>query len=484
MSDSPRTLRPDLGFRRIAVVLSGGGAQGAYAVGVLKTLEAAGLKPSILAGVSVGAISAVAWLAGGFRVTALARVWSRLTASGIGLRWVTLMLRIVGVFVALFAATQILVTLAGSPQLGLPQISRRVSGDEIGVVLDVLAWVAVGVLGWSAARWSRETEEWLQRLTPQPSDRTHVWLGVALWGGIALQLGVWIAGVPWPHRFHATVLVVLGAAWLAHRPGELGDRVRRMLLRLLPETQGRGLWRGGARRRILERLVQQGEPGRLLDPDVHLILASVALDSAHVVHFVNWEPDEEFRRMIERGLGEVRVCRTPGEIVRAAVASSAIPVVFEPIQIDGREFVDAGGFSNQPLHAVIADRADAALVVLVSPRQGPRGAEHGFQVVELIGRLLELVNWRDLQRELADLPAQWSREEVPSRLCVVEPESLLPGGLLKFDPATARELMRHGERDAWSALERAGWLAGTPAIQERASSGTASSSAASPGRAT
>lgn len=467
MSDSPRTLRPDLGFQRIAVVLSGGGAQGAYAVGVLKTLEAVGLKPRILAGVSVGAISAVAWAASGFRVAALARVWSRLTASGIGLRWVTLMLRIVGVFVALFAAAQILVTIAGAPQLGLtPNFAGRHEGDELGVILDVLAWVAVGAFGWSAARWSRETEEWMQRLTPQPTGGSHRWLGIALFVGVVLQLVAWIVGWPWPHRFHATMLVVLAAAWLAHRPGELGDRVRRLLLRLLPETQGRGLWRGRARRRILERLVQQGEPTRLLDPDLHVILAAVALDSAHVVHFVNWEPDEEFRRMIERGLGEVRVCRTPGEIVRAATASSAIPVVFEPIQIDGREFVDAGGFSNQPLHAVIADHADAALVVLVSPRQGPRGAEHGFQVVELIGRLLELVNWRDLQRELADLPVEWSREDKPSRLCVVEPESLLPGGLLRFDPATARELMRHGERDAWVALERAGWLAGTPMTSE------------------
>ena len=67
MSDSPRALRPDLGFRRIALVLSGGGAQGAYAVGVLKTLEAVALRPQVIAGVSVGAMSAVAWAALGFR---------------------------------------------------------------------------------------------------------------------------------------------------------------------------------------------------------------------------------------------------------------------------------------------------------------------------------------------------------------------------------------------------------------------------------
>ena len=47
---SPR--REDLPFRRIALVLSGGGALGAYEVGVLKVLEMAGIRrrnsPSIV----------------------------------------------------------------------------------------------------------------------------------------------------------------------------------------------------------------------------------------------------------------------------------------------------------------------------------------------------------------------------------------------------------------------------------------------------
>ena len=53
-------------FRRVAVVLSGGGSYGAYEVGVLRVLEKLGLEPAILAGVSVGAINAVVWLAHGF----------------------------------------------------------------------------------------------------------------------------------------------------------------------------------------------------------------------------------------------------------------------------------------------------------------------------------------------------------------------------------------------------------------------------------
>jgi hypothetical protein len=47
----------------------------------------------------------------------------------------------------------------------------------------------------------------------------------------------------------------------------------------------------------------------------------------------------------------------------------------------------------------------------------------------------------------------------PAPVCVVEPDRTLPGGMYGYARATAEELMRRGEEDAWRALERAGWLA-------------------------
>jgi hypothetical protein len=47
----------------------------------------------------------------------------------------------------------------------------------------------------------------------------------------------------------------------------------------------------------------------------------------------------------------------------------------------------------------------------------------------------------------------------PARVCVVEPDRALPGTVLGFDPEQAAGLITLGERDAWQALERAGWLA-------------------------
>jgi hypothetical protein len=116
-------------------------------------------------------------------------------------------------------------------------------------------------------------------------------------------------------------------------------------------------------------------------------------------------------------------------------------------------------FSNQPIRAVVADGADAILAVLVSPSRGPTEPGERWNVVELGWRLRELASWRDVQSELRLLPPEWRREAKPAPLCVVEPEQALPGRMFAFDPKSAAELIAMGERDAWRALERAGWLA-------------------------
>src|SRR5215510_7443814 len=52
------------GGRRIALVLGGGGIKGFAHIGVLKALEERGIKPSLYAGTSIGAMIAAASVAG------------------------------------------------------------------------------------------------------------------------------------------------------------------------------------------------------------------------------------------------------------------------------------------------------------------------------------------------------------------------------------------------------------------------------------
>jgi predicted acylesterase/phospholipase RssA len=458
-----RTLKESWAFRRPAVVLSGGGALGAYQVGVLKVLGEIGLRPAIVLGMSVGAINAVGWIANDFRVDVLRRTWGRVGPSSIGMRWTSLTLRLFGLFVTVLAGVEILLTAIGSDELSVARVFLRgatVGGEAHSVILDVLAWMIVGALGFGLARVARQAEDWLVRGKRLTDSRSlHRLLGIALALGLVAHLVTWGFGLSWPHRFSATVLVVGGAFWLINRPGATGDWVRHALVRLLPESGGRGLWRGLARRQLIESLVEAGDPQLLLDPRTHLIMNAVAVDTGRIGYFVNWaDPSPAFRDRVDCALGDTILLRTPAEVIHAASASSALPVIFQPVRFHGHDYVDAGLFSSHAIDIALADGADALLVVIMSPAGGPELVGEDPHLLEVGTRLLDLGNWRDLRTELRSLPAPWSRERDPAKLCLVEPQSPLPGSLLALDPRNAARLMRHGEHDAWRALERAGWI--------------------------
>jgi predicted acylesterase/phospholipase RssA len=459
-----RRLRADLPFRRVALVLSGGGALGAYEVGVLKVLEAVALAPALVAGVSVGAINAVAWLAADRKTADLERVWREMRASHVGLNWLTLALRAAGAVGAAVALLELLLTLLGSRELSgaywfWKAASARV--DLASTQLDMAFWLVFGAACLLIVFSARRIEWWLWNAAPLGDPgRGHRLLGRVALGAGALHLIVWAMGWAWPHRFSASVVILLALAWLASGSGDVGQFLRRIGFSLLPETGGRGLWGGRSRRRVLSRLVDAGDASRLVGSGTGLVIGALGLDRGLMTHFISWpDPTPQFIAHVEQELGEVKTLRTPKEVLDAAMASSAIPGVFEPEQIDGRDFIDGVGFSNQPLHVAIAADADAMLVVLLSPSASPTPATRPPDLFALGGRLLELANWRDLQTELRALPEGWTRRGSPARICVVEPDRPLPGGVLTFETETSATLIALGEQDAWRALDHAGWLA-------------------------
>jgi NTE family protein len=73
-----------LPFERVALVLQGGGALGAYQAGVYEALAEAGIHPDWIAGMSIGAINAaiIAGNSANFRVDRLREFWTLVTAAG------------------------------------------------------------------------------------------------------------------------------------------------------------------------------------------------------------------------------------------------------------------------------------------------------------------------------------------------------------------------------------------------------------------
>src|SRR5262249_45065424 len=235
-------------------------------------------------------------------------------------------------------------------------------------------------------------------------------LGVALILGATVHLVTWGAGLPWPHRFSATLLILSSLAWLYGRPGESGERLRAVVAHWLPETRGRGLWGDSARRRLVEELVRSGDPSRLTGDQTLLVVTALALDTGRIAHFYTGPVvGDSFKDQVERGLGEAIRLTHPGAMIEAAVASSAIPLAFEPVRIQGRDFLVAGQSPNQPLAAVYAARADAAIVVLLAPITQPPPPSRDEHLLALGARLIEIAHWRSLQQELRELPEDWIR---------------------------------------------------------------------------
>jgi hypothetical protein len=244
-------------------------------------------------------------------------------------------------------------------------------------------------------------------------------------------------------------------------PGPAADRARTMVFRLIPEARGSGLWGPSTRRKLMIRLVGVEGMRNLTGGDTLLVITALALDDGTITHFVSGpSPGDTFRQRIERGLGRVVEAERPIEVVDAAVASSAIPLLFEPVRIRGRDYVDAGQFSNQPLAAALAAEADAVVVVLLVPPAALGSRTHGDDLVSLGSRLVEIANWRSLQLELAGLPKGWTEggPGAPRRAVLVAPTAALPGGLLGFDPVLAEQMIALGEEDTRRALRESGWI--------------------------
>src|SRR5690606_36894441 len=75
-------------YETVALVLQGGGALGAYQAGVFQGLQAAGIEPSHLSGISIGALT-TAVIAGNppeTRLALLAEFWETICQPNFGLR--------------------------------------------------------------------------------------------------------------------------------------------------------------------------------------------------------------------------------------------------------------------------------------------------------------------------------------------------------------------------------------------------------------
>ena len=149
-------------------------------------------------------------------------------------------------------------------------------------------------------------------------------------------------------------------------------------------------------------------------------------------------PNSGLRRVIEAGI-------TIERIEEAVLASTAVPAIFPPVEIDGERFIDGGVVNNVPLRRAVESGATRIVVLLCGPPDyapvSPRRP-----VEAMLNALMISIHAR-FARDLAQLPPG-----VEVIVCSGE-----PGGVRDFDDfSSTEELMAQGRQEAEEVVRRYG----------------------------
>jgi NTE family protein len=137
--------------------------------------------------------------------------------------------------------------------------------------------------------------------------------------------------------------------------------------------------------------------GLIAGQDMGLLLRRRSLPVAAVEDFSRLPiPFAAVATDIETG---ERVVMDGGDLVEAMRASMAIPVVFSPVELDGRILVDGGLVDNMPVELARAMGADVVIAVDASPPLLER--ERLRTVLGISEQVVTLLGRQDLLREMA-----------------------------------------------------------------------------------
>jgi len=458
---------------RIAIALCGGGTRGAYQAGALLAFQDAQLPSHIIAATSVGSINAAGYAGNSDGLVGNAEAvvghWLEVTPTLVGIEW-TRYAWMLGGLIAFWAGAGNLLYVVLSEHgyaLALALHRPRITWSLLGLAglavlllydqLPYVTFVARSLLTGRAKKIQRR-KALLSLLanTVVVGFLVAMLLEVDFAGHFLTLLRLYPAG--------AAGLVVLVAALLVLRKWwrlPLSGLMHKLLrLPLRP-----GLFPNYERARFLrERLDEK----MLRASPIHVIFSATDLQSGDPVFFSNTPAellaaeqgaDAEFIRSM--------VVETP-DLVGAVVASSALPLAFEPMLLNGKLYADGGLCANQPLRPAVRLGADVVFLVMMDSLEGPRKrlktfVDVGLSAVDILMRQtlvndLRIASHFNTTCERAAAKAGLHPEEIeivlgPRRYRYIKafpicPQESLPGSALDFDQERTRQAILQGYHDA------------------------------------
>ena len=365
--------RPAAFSSRVGVVLSGGGARGAYEAGVLMAFQDAQVPTHIITATSVGSINAASYAAyaDGLigKAEPLVNAWLELTPATLGIDWSRYIFLLAGLVAASAGIGNFLWLWMQQHGISLhahhPKftwLALAVAGISILMFADKLSYVGYVIMKFARRRsWE---PDW---------GKTWVSLGANLlvWGFLVLFLGFTYIHLPvggdsaLELSTHvpmlAAVIVLLGVYRLLQDPlSKLSQRFLRMPLRT-------GLFPNFDRIKFLRARIPHE---KLRNSAIRVIMTATDIQRGTARFFSNAPVDvlltdpgvqKEFvRKEVEQ----------PQDLVLAAVASSAYTFAYEAVSMDGRLWTDGGIMTNQPVLPALRLGADVLFLVLIAPLEG------------------------------------------------------------------------------------------------------------------
>lgn len=471
-----RSSRPNF-TSRVGVVLSGGGARGAYEAGVLMAFQDAEVPTDIVAATSIGSINAAGFAAhSASRVgnaESLVNSWLELTPSMLGIDWSKYMFVLAGLVAATAGIGNFLWQWMNEQGIFLHPHSPK------------LTWFALSAAGVSILLFSDELSYIgyvalnLFRGRRWEPDRRKAWrsLGanVLVWGFIILFLGFthihfpgrgtgyYELSAPLPVIF--VIALAIGFYRLFRSPlSNLSHKVLRMPLRT-------GLFANFERTKFLRARIPEAA---LRASPIRVIMTATDLHRGAACYFSNIQPEvllqdpdveEEFIR---------QDVECPPDLVQAAVASSSYTFAYEAVPMEGRLWTDGGIVTNQPIRPAIRLGADVLFLVMVTPLTGDddTGAvqtflDVGVHAVDILiskNFKSDVVMLDNLNRLCSIYAAEMGvrPEQIELRMgnqhyrfiqsFNIAPKKPLPAMALDFDGETLRPVIISGYRDAAAVL--------------------------------
>jgi predicted acylesterase/phospholipase RssA len=359
---------------RIGVVLSGGGARGAYEAGALMAFQDARVPTHIVTASSVGSINAASFAAHSDglvgKADSLVQAWIELSPSTLGIDWSRYIFLLAGLVAASAGIGNLLWEWLKEHGVYLHPHHPKTTWLSLaaaGIVV-LFFWDRLSYIGHVAMNRFRRRRWEL--------DRKKAWISLAanllVAGFLVLFLGFThlhvgsseegrVVEFSAPLPLLVLALLIWGGYRLLREPL---SRISHRFLRLPLRT---GLFSNFERTKFLRARIPQEQ---LRNSAIRVIMTATDIKHGRGRFFSN-APVEAL--LADPGAQEDFVRREveqPPDLVQAAVASSAYTFAYEAVPMDGRLWTDGGIMTNQPMLPALRLGADVLFLILLAPLEG------------------------------------------------------------------------------------------------------------------